>query len=76
MKYFTPELHVRLQGLDAREMDQADAEWERAEQKYRRRLKAIRAKLPQSALDVLEGVPLHDAEVLWIGHARSSLRIL
>ena len=34
MKYFTPELHVRLQDASADRMDAADEEWERALANY------------------------------------------
>ncbi|HUY35832.1 MAG TPA: hypothetical protein VMV69_24025 [Pirellulales bacterium] len=76
MKYFTPELYVRLQRLDPRVMDAADAQWEQAGERYERRLKSIRSKLPPSALAMLGQTRLHDAEVLWIGHALPFFAIL
>lgn len=68
MKFFTPDLYVRLQSSDEAELDAADAAWQRAEAAYDRHLQAIRSKLPGSALKLLDGPRLHDAEVLWMGH--------
>jgi hypothetical protein len=76
MKYFTPELYVRLQRPDASSMDAADAEWEAAESKYESHLAAIRDKLPGSALKLLDGPRLHDAEVIWMGQAGPFFAIL
>jgi hypothetical protein len=76
MNYFTPNLHLKLQRSNTAEMDAADAEWEQAEAKYEHRLAAIRDKLPQSAIKLLNGLRLHDAEVLWMGHAGSFFAVL
>lgn len=69
MKYFTPDLHVRLQDADPARMDAADAEWERALTDYQRRLRTIRPQLPAAARGFLDHARLHDAEVLWMGQA-------
>jgi hypothetical protein len=69
MKYFTAELHVRLQDADPGCMDAADAEWERALASYHDRLESIQCKLPPSAREFLNQTRLHDAEVLWMGQA-------
>lgn len=76
MKYFTPELHVRLQADGPRAMDAADAEWEQALAKYQRRLKSIRPKLPASACEFLDEARLHDAEVLWMGQSGTFFGVL
>ena len=47
MKYLTPELYLRLQLPDQVEMDAADAAWDKAVQRYDRRLKAIWPELPR-----------------------------
>lgn len=76
MNYFTPELYVRLQSGDASAMNAADAAWERAEQEYELRLKAIRNQLPPSALKIVDESRLHDAEVLWMGRVAPVFAIL
>ena len=64
MKYFTPELFVRLQSSDADTADKADEEWEGALMRYRRRLDRIRSDLPRAARHLAFDLQLHDAEVL------------
>lgn len=76
MKYFTPDLHIRLQDASPARMDAADEEWERALAKYQRHLASIRAKLPSSAAEFLDQTRLHDAEVLWMGQALPFFGIL
>ncbi|HVA46796.1 MAG TPA: hypothetical protein VNH11_10565 [Pirellulales bacterium] len=76
MKFFTPDLYVRLQRPDVADMDAADADWEDAEGRYERRLAAVRDKLPDSALKLLDGVRLHDAEVFWMGQTGPFFAIL
>jgi hypothetical protein len=60
MKYFTADLHVRMQDPDTDHMDAADEAWEQALAKYQLRLKTIRAKLPPSAREFLDQTRLHD----------------
>lgn len=69
MNYFTPELYTRLQASDSAAMDAADEAWRHAEEEYERRLNAIRNRLPQSALKIVDEARLHDAEVMWMGQA-------
>lgn len=76
MKYFTSDLHVRLQDASPGRMDAADEEWERTLAKYQRHLASIRAKLPASATEFLDQTRLHDAEVLWMGQALPFFGIL
>ena len=76
MKFFTPELYVRLQQTDGGAMDAADAEWDAAAANYDRQLAALRDKLPVSALKLLDAPGLHDAEVLWMGQAGPFFAIL
>ena len=76
MRFFTPELYVQLQGPDTTDMDAADSQWEDAAAKYERRLAAIREKLPDSALKLLDGSRWHDAEILWMGQAGPFFAIL
>lgn len=76
MKFFTPELYVRLQQPRVADMDAADAAWEQAEATYERHLASTRDKLPDSALKLLDAPRLHDAEVLWMGQAGPFFAIL
>ena len=76
MKFFTPDLYVRLQASDTSAMDVADAHWEAAEANYEHRLQIIRPQLPSSVQSFLDSIRLHDAEVLWIGRASPRLSIL
>lgn len=76
MKYFTPDLHLKLQLPGSVDMDAADAEWEAAEAAYEHHLAAIRNKLPSSSLKLLNGLRLHDAEILWMGQAGPFFAIL
>lgn len=64
MKYFTPELYVRLQSCEGDAIDALHAEWERAASAYQRRLKKIRTELPKSLRNLLDDYYLHDADVL------------
>lgn len=76
MKFFTPELYVRLQQPSGSDMDAADAEWAQAESKYERHLASTRDKLPDSAQKLLNAPRLHDAEVLWMGQAGPFFAVL
>jgi hypothetical protein len=62
MKYFTPELFIRLQGSDPAAMDAADAAWEAAEERYEQHLQELGPALAP-ILKRFEGVLLHDATV-------------
>jgi hypothetical protein len=67
MKYFTPDLYVRLQDRESEAMDTADAAWEDAAQRYDGYLQTILPELPPPVRQLLEGYYLHDAEVLSAG---------
>jgi hypothetical protein len=67
MKYFTPELYIRLQDDTEEGMDAADASWEQARARYQRRLRQIHPRLPKGLHELLENHYLHDAEVLSMG---------
>jgi hypothetical protein len=63
MKFFTPELLVRFRSADDDIADQANKEWERAIERYRRRFQRIRYRLPESLRVFDREQCLHDAEV-------------
>ncbi len=48
MKYFTPELYLRLQERDSAAMDAADSAWNDAVERYDRSLQTILHELPAS----------------------------
>jgi hypothetical protein len=62
MNYFTPDLLVRLQVRDPAAMNDADAEWEAAEQRYEQRLQELGPAI-DPLLRRFEDVLLHDATV-------------
>ena len=64
MKYFTPKLYAALQDSDDHAMDAADAAWQKAVDRYERRLCKIRPTLPRSLRCLLDDLYLHDANVL------------
>ncbi len=72
MKYFTPELFVKLQAGEDGAMEAADLAWENASDRYSRRLRKIKAALPPPIRDFIEGYYLHDAEVLRIARLDDS----
>jgi hypothetical protein len=74
MKYFTPELYVRLQEFDTDAMDRVDAEWEAAQERYEERLRELGAVL-QPFAQRLENVLLHDATVRTITRGQDRLTI-
>src|SRR5262249_50227072 len=68
MKYFTPELHQRLQDFhDDEAMDAADEAWDKARMSYRRYYRRIRKGLPIGLQKLLEDHVLHDGDVLGMG---------
>jgi hypothetical protein len=67
MKYFTPDLYVRLQNREPDAMDAADSDWEAATQRYDDYLQSILPELSLPIRQLLEGYYLHDAEVLSAG---------
>jgi hypothetical protein len=64
MKYFTPELFVRGNSKDPDEVDQVEAEWERALKRYSRRYKKIEPHLPEGLRRFHSDQCLHDAEIM------------
>jgi hypothetical protein len=67
MKYFTPELYLRLQDRQPEAMDAADAAWSDAAERYDSYLQSILLELPRAVRQLLEGYYLHDAEVCSVG---------
>ena len=68
MKYFTPELYVRINAASDDEAEAAHDEWERAGQRYRRRYKKIESQLPEALRKFHDEQCLHDAD--WCGLAQ------
>lgn len=60
MRYFTPDLLARFRSEDDAVADAADAEWEKAGEAYRRRLRAVDDRLSDDAR-MLSDLCLHDA---------------
>lgn len=67
MKYFTPELLQRYGSRDKTIAEAAEVEWERACKAYRKRLRAMEAKLPRSVLEFLRHYNMHDARLITFG---------
>jgi hypothetical protein len=68
MKYFTPELHLRLQDFSSDEaMDAAESAWEKARRRYQRALQGSLPRLPKNLRELVESYYLHDADVLGMG---------
>lgn len=76
MKYFTPELYIRLQDCEPGAMDAADTTWEDAAQRYDSYLQTILPDLPPAVRQLLDGYYLHDAEVLSAGRQGDTFVIL
>jgi hypothetical protein len=77
MKYFTPELFVRLQECQTpAAFRPANAEWERALEAYRARLQEIARDPDERVGRLLMSGSLHDAEVIDIGTCGSELTIV
>ena len=67
MKYFTPELYLRGNSTDEKIVEGIEEDWERAIQRYRRRLARIQRAFPKEWQVFREQhVCLHDAQVLSI----------
>src|SRR5260221_14267072 len=67
MKYFTQQRSQALQNFDSAAMAAADADWEKAVEQYDAHLQSIRAELPDTVRQLLDGFYYHDARVLSMG---------
>jgi hypothetical protein len=76
MKYFTPDLYLRLQDREPDAMDAADTAWSDAAERYDNYLQSILPELPSAVRQLLEGYYLHDAEVLSAGRQGDSFVLL
>lgn len=63
MKFFTPELYIRLQSSNSAIAAKAIQEWEVASARYGRRLDRIRPNLPHAVRRLAYDAVLHDADV-------------
>jgi hypothetical protein len=72
MKYFTPDLFVRLQDLQDRT---ASKDWEKAVEDYDAYLRRVRPRLPRSLRRIVEDLFLHDAEVLCMSRRGNTLSV-
>ncbi len=75
MKYFRPELFERTNSPDLEAALVASDEWEAAAKAYRRRLKALRKKLPESVNTFVESIGLHDCEVFGLNIQQTDARV-
>jgi hypothetical protein len=72
MKYFTPELFIRLQDLRD---EAAIREWERVTQEYTSSLADVLPQLPAPLRQITKQTPLHDADVLSMTQLKDTLAI-
>lgn len=72
MRYFTPELFVRLQDVEDRA---AVSEWDKASRTYAEYLEALQSRLPRSVRRFVKDVRLHDADVVSISRSGNTLVI-
>jgi hypothetical protein len=63
MRFFTPDLYLRVNSADDVVADRADLDWESALEKYREHLAEIQDRLPERSKDLSKAC-LHDAEVI------------
>jgi hypothetical protein len=70
MRYFTPELYMRLQDLSDLP---ADEEWEQALERYNAEVDRLMPRFPEGVKYYLSNVRLHDAEILSMGLSGSTL---
>ncbi len=64
MKYFTPELYLQYNSKDDNLADLADEAWETAIRTYQGSLDAFRNSIPPRVVELVDGSPLHDAELI------------
>jgi hypothetical protein len=67
MKYFTPDLFVRFQSLEADSVSDGMDAWEEAIQHYREQLHSLLPLAPEGVRRLHDHYYLHDAEVLTLG---------
>jgi len=63
MRYFTPELYLKLQSADEQSVDAAMEEWEKAIQAYERHLETIKTQLPPVSRAIAQ-MDFHDWSLL------------
>jgi hypothetical protein len=61
MKYFTPELYLKLSATGEPEADLVDEGWEQAIKQYRRYVKENRSQMPSNVRTLAEKCCFHDA---------------
>ncbi len=77
MKYFTPQLFLRLQDCPDQEAFRAvNAEWEEAVRQYGAQLEEMTPRLPPELRHLVKWGSLHDARVLEIGTAPRRLTLV
>lgn len=64
MRFFTPELFVKLNSESDDEVDDAEAQWEATRKAYQKHFRNIETKLPRPLVKLCNTVPLHDASVV------------
>ncbi len=79
MKFFTPELLVKLQDRSGKgSFLSAHDEWERAVKHYNKQLGKVHDKLPADFQHLIDTVSLHDAQVLdmwWGGRSQFTITL-
>jgi hypothetical protein len=63
MRYFTPELFLRLNSSDSEAVDAAVARWDKATASYAKSLSRLRGRLPAQARSLAK-LSLHDSDLL------------
>ena len=78
MRYFTPELYLRGNSSDDTVVDKAEEDWERAIQRYHRRLAKVQPAFPKNWQRFRrEHICLHDAQVVSMArHAETFVFVL
>jgi hypothetical protein len=65
MQYFTPELVLRLNSSDGKDVDEAMEQWEKAVKAYRKKLQRVQRQLPSHSRRLAE-LSFHDWNVLGV----------
>ncbi len=74
MKHFTPNLLAQCRSLDPGVADAAAAKWQRRAEAYRKRIQAIRSRLPVGVRRLMRSMTLHDANLITVNHAEANGR--